>query len=213
MLPFLLPVGVFSALGYLLGKRAAQTSSGGDASGFGEVRVEILQDLVISDESLILASEEVPLDNRFGDRVLSSDNEFSRTATVSLDLDRASEVSNSWRSGLGKLFVSEISGELSKSLGVKIGSQISRRIRLNFSVSPHKKVIYRVIWKQESRRGQFEILVDGKRRFRVPYLITYGLSHAVESIEDPAGITLSSEVIGQGGTNAEGTGEHLEKSE
>ncbi|MBF0173393.1 MAG: hypothetical protein HQL83_08105 [Magnetococcales bacterium] len=213
MLPFLLPVGVFSALGYLLGKRAAQTSSGGDSPGFGEVRVEILQDLVISDESLILASEEVPLDNRFGDRVLSSDNEFSRTATVSLDLDRASEVSNSWRSGLGKLFVSEISGELSKSLGVKIGSQISRRIRLNFSVSPHKKVIYRVIWKQESRRGQFEILVDGKRRFRVPYLITYGLSHAVESIEDPAGITLSSEVIGQGGTNAEGTGEHLEKSE
>ncbi len=185
MLPFLLPIGVFSAVGYVLGQRAAKKAADGEESvGSKELRVEIVRDHVFSDESLILATEEVPLDNRFGDRVLTSDNEFSRTATVALDIDRSTEVSSSWRSGFGKVFSSEISGELSRSLGVKIGSQIHRRIRLNFSVSPHKQVIYRVVWRQESRRGEFEIMVNGKRRFRVPYLITYGLSHSVESIED-----------------------------
>ncbi|MBF0422907.1 MAG: hypothetical protein HQL73_07930 [Magnetococcales bacterium] len=185
MLPILLPVGVFSAVGYLLGQRAAKkTAKGEEPIGPKEIRVEIIRDHVFSDESLILATEDVPLDNRFGDRVLTSDNEFQRTATVALDIDRSTEVNSSLRSGFGKIFSSEIAGELSRSLGVKIGSQISRRVRLNFSVSPHKKVLYRVIWKQESRRGEFEVLVNGKRRFRVPYLITYGLSHSVESIED-----------------------------
>ncbi|HIJ84156.1 MAG: hypothetical protein HW380_1226 [Magnetococcales bacterium] len=185
MLPFLLPMGVFSAVGYILGDRAAKKNAPGEKTvGSKEIRVEIIRDHVFSDESLILACEDVPLDNRFGDRVLSSDNEFSRTATVALDLDRSSEVNSSLRSGFGKMFSSEIAGELSKSMGVKIGSQISRKIRLSFSVSPHKKVIYRVVWKQESRRGEFDIMVNDKRRFRVPYLITYGLSHSVESIED-----------------------------
>lgn len=185
MLPFLLPVGVFSAVGYVLGQRAAKKAADGEEPvSSKEIRVEIIRDHVFSDESLILATEDVPLDNRFGDRVLTSDNEFSRTATVALDIDRSTEVSSSWRSGFGKMFTSEIAGELSRSLGVKIGSHISRRIRLNFAVSPHKQVIYRVVWRQESRRGEFEIMVNGKRRFRVPYLITYGLSHSVESIED-----------------------------
>lgn len=185
MLPFLIPVGVFSAVGYLLGSRAAQKEkSPNPPPGAKEIRVEIVRDHVFSDETLILSCEDVPLDNRFGDRVLSSDNEFSRVATVSLDIDRSSEVNSSLRSGFGKIFSSEIAGELSKTLGVKVGSQISRKIRLSFSVSPFKKVLYRVVWKQESRRGEFEIMVNGKRRFRVPYLITYGLSHSVESIED-----------------------------
>ncbi|HAT50223.1 MAG: hypothetical protein HQL07_14550 [Nitrospirae bacterium] len=184
MLPFLLPVGVFSAVGYVLGRQAAKKNKGGEEPVHAnEMRIEMIRDHVFSDESFILATEDVPLDNRYGDRVLSSDNEFSRTATVTLDIDRSTEVNSSVRSGFGKLFSSQIGGELSKTLGVRVGSQITRKIRLNFSVSPHKKVLYRVIWKQESRRGEFDIMVNGKRRFRVPYLITYGLSHSVESIE------------------------------
>lgn len=184
MLPFLLPMGLFSAVGYVLGKQAAKKNkSGEEPIHSNEIRVEIIRDHVFSDESLILATEDIPLDNRYGDRVLNSENEFSRSATVTLDIDRSTEVNSSLRSGFGKIFSSQIGGELSKSLGVRVGSQINRKIRLNFSVSPYKKVLYRVIWKQESRRGEFEIMVNGKRRFRVPYLITYGLSHAVESIE------------------------------
>lgn len=184
MLPFLLPVGVFSAVGYLLGRRAAKKREDGEEPVHAnEMRIEMIRDHVFSDESFILATEDVPLDNRYGDRVLSSDNEFSRTATVTLDIDRSTEVNSSVRSGFGKLFSSQIGGELSKTLGVRVGSQITRKIRLNFSVSPYKKVLYRVVWKQESRRGEFDIMVNGKRRFRVPYLITYGLSHSVESLE------------------------------
>lgn len=184
MLPFLLPVGVFSAVGYLLGRQAAKKNKNGEEPvRADEMRIEMIRDHVFSDESFILATEDVPLDNRYGDRVLSSDNEFSRTATVTLDIDRSTEVNSSVRSGFGKLFSSQIGGELSKTLGVRVGSQITRKIRLNFSVSPYKKVLYRVVWKQESRRGEFDIMVNGKRRFRVPYLITYGLSHSVESLE------------------------------
>ena len=190
MLPLLIPAGISAALGVFLGRKAAKVV-GDDrlknkiSKPFNKpVTIEILREYIVSDETLVLATEEVPLDNRYGSQHLTSEHEFVRTATISMEIDRSREIGTSLRTSIWKAFETRASGELSKSLGVKVGSQISRRVRLRFSVAPQKAANYRIIWRQESRRGEFDVLVGNKRRYKVPYLVTYGLSHSVESISD-----------------------------
>ncbi len=190
MLPLLIPAGISAAVGVMLGRKAAKAVTGKGAKDkvsqkFNKpVDIEILREYIISDETLVLATEDVPLDNRYGNQPLTSEHEFTRTASISMEIDRSREIGSSMRTSLWKAFETRASGELSKSLGVKIGSQITRRVRLRFAVKPQHAVSYRVIWKQESRRGESEVLIGGKKQYKVPYMVTYGLSHSVESIQE-----------------------------
>ncbi|MBF0444816.1 MAG: hypothetical protein HQL68_04450 [Magnetococcales bacterium] len=202
MLPLLIPAGISAALGVFLGRKVAKIARDNSlASDLSRpfdmpVSVEIIREYIVSDETLILATEDVPLDNRQGNQSLTSEHEFVRTATISMEIDRSREVGTSIRAGLWKAFESKASGELSKSLGVKVGSQLSRRVRLKFSVAPKEAVRYRIVWKQESRRGEFEVLVGDKKKYKVPYLVTYGLSHSVESFTDGRFSELSDTIAG-----------------
>lgn len=192
MLPLLIPIGLSAAAGVLCGKKIAKITARRRAEGKSSIvktfdraiSVDIKREYILSDETLVLASEDIPLDNRCGSNVLTSEHEFSRTAVVNMEIDKSRDVGTSFRSGLWKAFEARVSGELSRSMGVKIGSQMTRRVRLRFSVAPEKMVSYRIVWKQESRRGEFEVLVDGKRTYKIPYMVTYGLSHSVESTSD-----------------------------
>ncbi|MBF0447307.1 MAG: hypothetical protein HQL67_03815 [Magnetococcales bacterium] len=189
MLPLLIPAGLSAALGVVIGKKMANFSRRGLRLGklsdsFGQtVSVEIVKERILRDETLILAIEEVPLDNRFGVENFSSDHEFIRSATISLDIERSREVGSSIRTNLWQVLESKVSGELSRSLGVRMGSQLTRRVRLSFSVAPKRSVNYRIIWKQESRRGEFDVRIANKRNYTIPYMVTYGLSHSVESAD------------------------------
>jgi hypothetical protein len=190
MLPLLIPAGISAVLGVVVGRKVAEIAredrlKKGYSKAFNKpVTVDIVKEYIVSDESLILATEDVPLDNRYGDQDLSSEHEFARTATISLEVAHNREVGSALNSGFFKAFETKIADELSKSLGTKIGSQITRRVRLKFSVGPQKYSKYRIVWKQESRRGLFEIMVSNKKRYKIPYMVTYGLSHSVESISD-----------------------------
>ncbi|MBF0453962.1 MAG: hypothetical protein HQL72_03980 [Magnetococcales bacterium] len=190
MLPLLIPAGLSAAIGHFLGRKAAKLANkeglkSNLSSHFNKpVSIQIIREYIVSEETMVLATEDIPLDNRYGSQSLTSEHEFIRTASISLDIDRSREVGTSLRTGFWKAFETRASGELSKSLGVKVGSQVSRRVRLRFSVAPHKGVRYRIVWKQESRRGEFEVLVGDKKKYRIPYMITYGLSHSVESLLD-----------------------------
>lgn len=197
MLQFI-PLGIASFAGYLLGKKLfdptyTKTPATTDANPPSTMppashpSVQILAEHIQSEEAVILATEEIPLDNRFGNQQLSSEHEFSRTATVAIKLDKSSKMVSDFKSSLWNLLESRTQIEMSKSLGVAAGAEITRRIRLKFAVNPGRFVIYRVVWKQTSRRGILEISAGGKI-VEVPYLVTYGLTHVVESIqhnEDP----------------------------
>jgi hypothetical protein len=190
MLPLLIPAGISAAIGVFLGRKVAKVA-GNDrlqnkiSKPFKKpITIEILREYIVSDETLVLATEEIPLDNRHGNQPVTSEHEFIRTATISMEVDRSREIGSTLRASIWKAFETRASGELSKSLGVKIGSQLSRRVRLRFSVKPQHAVTYKIIWRQESRRGEFEVLVGGKKQYKVPYMVTYGLSHSVESISE-----------------------------
>ncbi|MBF0448134.1 MAG: hypothetical protein HQL67_08050 [Magnetococcales bacterium] len=195
MLPLLIPITLSAALGAFLGNKAArQLSKAGDGQFFlagldTPPSFKIVRESLIKDEPLVLAEEEIPLDNLHGSSVLNSEHEFIRTATISMEVDRGREVGTALNASFWKAFQARASGELSNSLGLKIGSQLTRRVRLRFSVSPQKMVRYRILWKQTSRRGEFEVVMGGKRRYTIPYMVTYGLSHSVVSLsgqESPA---------------------------
>ncbi|MBF0126735.1 MAG: hypothetical protein HQM02_05935 [Magnetococcales bacterium] len=191
----LIPLGIASIAGYFLGKKLFVEPKG-QASSSQEVpsqslfggnapSIQVLEERIQSEEAVILATEEIPLDNRFGNKLLSSEHEFARTATVSMKLERGSKLVSDFKTSLWNLLESRTLMEIGKNLGISAGSEITRRIRLKFAVDPGRFVIYRVIWKQTERRGVMDVGVGGKI-VEVPYLVTYGLTHVVESIQNKA---------------------------
>lgn len=152
-----------------------------EASGVGKNgSIRFLHDQPLNEGSVMLSTEEVPLDNRFGSSVLMSEHEFVQAATSSLKIDQSSTSSRrlqvSWA-----LLEGELNGQISRSLGVEIGSQITRRVNLKFEAAAGKFVLYRIVWKQNSRKGLAEIEL-GTQIVQVPYEVIYGLYHSVESL-------------------------------
>ncbi|MBF0370718.1 MAG: hypothetical protein HQL52_14795 [Magnetococcales bacterium] len=204
MLPLLIPFGISSAIGYAVGRkvfdgkgRSKSKSKINPLKQAGLPTVRIEREIVVEERSLILAREEIPLDNRFGNQILTSEHEFARSATVALEVERSREMGTAFRTTFWKLFETRASGELAKSLGVEIGSHLTRRVRLKFAASPGELVRYRVVWKQESRRGVFEVRI-GNKAFQIPYMVRYGLFHSVESLDsgpDAGGITTIEEPV------------------
>ena len=183
MLPFI-AFGVISTTGIVMGRRFSATRKkrrAKQAPPQTANSVRILAHRIVEEDKLILATEQVPMDNRFGNKLLSSEHEFSQTATVSLEIGGNRRISAANKSTLWKVLESKTELEVGKSLGTEIGSQISRRVRLKFATDPGQFVRYRVVWQQQSQRGIFEILV-GKRIVQLPYMVAYGLSHTVESL-------------------------------
>ena len=182
MLPFIY-AGVVSTLGVILGKRlaAAHQRSTGGLPRQTSASVRLLAHHVLEETNQVLATEEVPMDNRFGNKPLSSELEFSQTAAIALELGENNRVTTGSKTTLWRLMENRAELELGKSLGIEVGSQISRRVKLRFATDPGQFVRYRVVWQQQSQRGILE-LQAGRHVFQLPYLIAYGLSHTVESL-------------------------------
>lgn len=184
MLPFIY-AGAVSVIGVLMGKRLANAQkkpkTGRDGRLHSRMTLHIVAHHVLEESHLILATEEVPMDNRFGNKPLSSEHEFSQTATIGLELGDGRRLSVGAKTTLWRLLESKAESELAKSLGIEVGSQINRRVRLRFATDPGQFVRYRVVWQQQSQRGMLEIQA-GEHRVQLPYLVAYGLSHTVESL-------------------------------
>ncbi|MBF0610905.1 MAG: hypothetical protein G8345_16470 [Magnetococcales bacterium] len=187
MLPLLLGAVTGSLIGHLTGQKLAGKKTFLDLPDAEEERYEspsVINEQVIQEESIILATEDVPLDNRFGNRVLVSEHEFSRSAATTLKIGQSRDAEVSSEVDVG-LLETLLKGKLAKSMGTELGGQISRRVRLKFEADPGKFVHYRVVWKQESRRGILLVQMAGQER-QFPYMVTYGLYHSVESLSAPA---------------------------
>ncbi len=182
MLPLLslVAVGAVTAVAMVRSRRRADGPVRRKRLSPGSVQVVGQQMLESTDQ--ILATEEVAMDNRFGNQPLVSEHEFCRSATVSIETDWAAHWDSLTSTDLLTVLKAELHGRLARKLGVESGTQISRQIRLKLTVAPGKRVLYRVVWQQTAQRGQFEIGV-GRQVHTVPYLITFGLAHAVQSID------------------------------
>ena len=142
---------------------------------------KIVWQKIVAETEIVLATEDVPMDNRFGNQAFVSEHEFSRSAKVAIKIDLGQQLDSVAGVGLLAVLKAELHSRLERKLGVDMGTQISRHIRLKFTSAPGKKVLYRVVWKQGSQRGLFDVGV-GQHIHQIPYMVTYGLTHAVQSI-------------------------------
>ncbi|MBF0110534.1 MAG: hypothetical protein HQL76_15305 [Magnetococcales bacterium] len=186
----LIPYGVAALVGGLLGKKyfpilADQTRKrkGVLATSPSMEHIELLGESMLQEESIILATEEVPLDNRFGNQILTSEHEFTKSATVALTIGQDQTNGGQVEAVFLPIMKTLIRGELKKSLRVDFDTMITRRVKINFSTQPGQWVRYRLTWRQTSRRGLFNLKIGGEIH-NIPYLVTFGLSHAVESLEE-----------------------------
>ncbi|MBF0621328.1 MAG: hypothetical protein HQL54_05325 [Magnetococcales bacterium] len=181
MLPFV-TFGVAALTGIFVGKKLFHKRFIHDKSSKAP-SIEFIRETIHPEPPIVLSTEEVPLDNRFGSNTLISEHEFARTATVQLRLGQTEQTSKLSKANWWPILEGFIQKELGKNRGVEFGSQIARRVKITFSAEPGKFILYKVIWKQESCRGSLLIRV-GHRAYKIPFFIAYGLSHSIESLEE-----------------------------
>lgn len=143
---------------------------------------QIVGQRMVEETERVLATEDVPMDNRFGNQPFVSEHDFFRSARVSIEMDLGRSLASISSAALFSALKAELHTRLVRKLGVEMDAQVSRHVRLRLSAAPGKKVLYQVVWKQTSQRGLFEIGV-GRHLYQVPYMMTFGLSHTVRSIE------------------------------
>ncbi|MBE7385453.1 MAG: hypothetical protein F6J95_029150 [Leptolyngbya sp. SIO1E4] len=146
-------------------------------------QIRFLDEEKIETEDIIVSTEEVPLDNRFGSNSIISEHEFIQTASSSLKINETQHLSGRFKVGF-QILEGELQGHISKNLGIDLGHQITRRVNVKFEVEAGKYVIYRIVWKQNFRKGIVRA-AKGRQVFKVPYDVTYGLYHSIDSIECP----------------------------
>ncbi|MEO5341958.1 MAG: hypothetical protein H7842_01235 [Gammaproteobacteria bacterium SHHR-1] len=151
----------------------------------GKPRIEGIELDKDSDEDVIVTSEEIPLDNGQGSDVMSSEHEFSCCAGNELSLHRSHEIEMGLDHALFPLLEAGIAKSLRKGMGLEMNERITRSVKIRFNVAPGARNRYRIIWKQQRRRGSLVFKQD-RQELRLPFEITYGLSHEVESLPGSA---------------------------
>lgn len=143
--------------------------------------IKFIYDNIIKEGNIIISSEEIPLDNRFGNSPIISEHEFSKTITTDLKINKTNELNAGLTIKAWDLLETELRINLNKSIGIQIGGQVTRKVTIKLEAAPGKFVNYRLIWKQHERKGLANININNKQ-IELPYTTTYGLFHSIESI-------------------------------
>jgi hypothetical protein len=174
LIPFLIVGGVTALViplfVILFGKRSAHRA-----------RIEGIELEKAVEESEIVNIEEIPLDNREGSDVMSSEHHFSCSAGNTLSLQRSTETEVYVDQEVLSLLEVGIARSLRKGIGFEVDQEVTRSVKIRFNVAPGAQNRYRITWKQQQRRGSLVFRQD-KQVQRLPFTITFGLSHEVVSL-------------------------------
>jgi hypothetical protein len=143
--------------------------------------VKFVGNKALAQGNVVIAEEEIPMDNRHGDSAVFSEHEFSKTVTTTLTVEKSSEILGGLDAKLWSLIEAKIKNNVGKSLGIQIGTEVSRKVTVKLEVPPHKFVVYRILWKQHTLKGRVNLEVGGNE-LELPYETSYGLFHSIESI-------------------------------
>nr|CRH04735.1 Conserved protein of unknown function. Similar to protein Mmc1_2245 from MC-1 [Candidatus Magnetococcus massalia] len=189
---FLIPLGISTSVGvglayFMANRDSKKTVEKGDGLLKRLVKptpldIEILDEVLIEEQVVTLASEDVILDNRFGNHNIISEHDFSRTADIKLEITAGKDSSMGSHSKLLTFLETKANHMMSQRIGGTSGTRIQRRVQLRFVAVQNQRTHYRIHWKQSTYRGLFVVRV-GSRQLELPFLATYGLYHEVESLE------------------------------
>lgn len=147
--------------------------------------VQFVKELNVQDSEEVVAVEDYPLDNRFGNQPFSTVRQIQRESTNELSVDTGSQVGGTLGLDIMSVIKAEIAAHVSQQTGQKIGQTVTESQTLNFSVQANSAVIYRVVWKRKVRTGE-RLYLSGNTPVTVPYRINYGLSFEIRTEGQPA---------------------------
>jgi hypothetical protein len=81
---------------------------------------------------------------------------------------------------VSSLLETEIKTNLSRSIGIEIGDQVTRRVVVKLEAGPGENIIYKIVWQQNKRKGLANVAI-GANELQIPYETTYGLFHSIET--------------------------------
>jgi len=142
--------------------------------------VELLGENNVIDSTVIIDVEEYPLDNRLGTDNLSVEIEISKTMNNEFSLESGVEIGGNANLSILSMLQMELSTNISKKYGYKIGQAVSRRQMLQFTVKAGSFVTYIVTWKRKVRTGNYIASIENQR-FDIPYRLYYDLSYDIGS--------------------------------
>ncbi len=147
----------------------------------GRPQIEGIELEKLTDQDVVVTTEEIPLDNTEGSDVMSSEHEFSCCAGNKLSLQRSEETEVFFDQGVFSILEAGIAKSLRKGMGFAVNEEVSRSVKIRFNVAPGAQNRYRILRKQRQRKGSLVFRQAGQQ-MRLPFEITYGLSHEVESL-------------------------------
>lgn len=141
--------------------------------------VELLDKHNVREETRIVGTEEMPLDNRQGSHDLTIEHEFSKMVSNQLSVKTSGEIN--LKVGFDLLALkNEILAKLSREIGNNLEETVTRRCKLTFVVKPKDFIIYKIIWKQKRFIGDYEIMFNNQRQL-IPFEASFGLEYEISS--------------------------------
>ena len=144
------------------------------------IKSQLIREVVSTQSVDNFASDEFPIDNRFGSDVVTVEQEVSKTLSTTLTCEERELVNVGISATVVGVLKSQISNDLSRRLNLTIGEKITKRHTVRFSVRAGDAVIYELKWKSKIRHGEYLVSVDGKQ-VHVPYQTCFGLAYELTS--------------------------------
>ncbi len=143
--------------------------------------IHFAKEFVEAEEEVVLAVEDIPLNNRHSQTAMVSEFSFIRSAATRVRIERETGRKFGVDGRLLAAIKSRTESHLQRTLNLDVHSETRREIKLRLTAAPHAVNHYRVVWKQQGTRGFQEVEVGGKF-YQIPFLITHGLSATVETV-------------------------------
>lgn len=142
--------------------------------------IELVKNFQRAEDIEIFVVEEFPIDNSFGSEPIQLEQEFSKTATNEIFLEKNIESSLGLNVGILEFFRFKISENLSSKTGNRIGETVTRRHTIVLSVRPNERIKFVFVWKRKIISGDASFNYGGKNII-VPYTIKYDLTYELRT--------------------------------
>ncbi|GAB6053013.1 hypothetical protein JCM17960_18330 [Magnetospira thiophila] len=181
---YLLPIAF--ALGWGVGAITGKGGAGIGASALGKRKpgksmIHFAREIWEPEEDVILATEEIPLDNSHGASMLVTELYFTRSASVRIEVERDRGSLSELSAEMFTLLKNQTEYYLKRTLSLNLEAVVERKVHLKLTAPPHGISHYRIVWKQTGMRGFYEVEV-GDRFYQVPFLVAQGLSLSVDTL-------------------------------
>ena len=139
-----------------------------------------LDETDVKESPEVVGTEEITLDNSFGEADLSMEKVLSRETTNEFSVEQSGEATASVSADVFSVVKAELGMQLSRKTGQTAGQKVTESQTFRLTAKARERVTYRVVWKRTVRTGIYRYSINGVPA-SVAYRLNYGLSSEVHT--------------------------------